>query len=474
MSSAAAEDVMSSPRISLQVKDYRSEPQFRFDYSILNDCIRNYGDDSERCIQSEEQRIRTNLQHFSNHNGLTAAGFQKDILPKKVSQKVQRYWSKNKGKWREESWPIGDTTTNHWSSPTYRIGLDESGLRGSTKSMKESIIESTKEHLEEWTGEKLRLSSSPTSIRVYSNGAVVSPQVAQLPQVVASAIINVAQDIHEAWPLEVIARDGTTRQVTLLPGEMLLIESSSIIHGSTLPLQGKYLATMVVHFERSTPYSTEVLETVEDKVHSAAQTGNVDHLTKLMRMDAQLAHLEDANGWTPLHEASRAGHVDAVRLLLSYAADPNHRTSGGKGGTSLYYAVKYHGRNHPVCGILFQAGGNLVAAGSEKSIDFLTQFYTAVHEGQVQTVSDLLLTHKELVLDTDRNGWTPFQFAVRAGDLELVELLFTHGADLNHRTNNGKGESTLYLAEKYHGENHPVSVFLRNNGGKSLASQLQL
>jgi ankyrin repeat protein len=137
---------------------------------------------------------------------------------------------------------------------------------------------------------------------------------------VAYAIINVAQDLNEAWPMEVITGDGTTRQVTLLPGEMLLIESSSIIQGYPLPLQGKYAATMVVHFELSTPASAEAAETIEDKLHFAAQSGNGAQLAKLIRMDTQLVHLEDANGWTPLHEASRAGHVDAVRLLLSYAA----------------------------------------------------------------------------------------------------------------------------------------------------------
>jgi ankyrin repeat protein len=104
----------------------------------------------------------------------------------------------------------------------------------------------------------------------------------------------------------------------------------------------------------------------------------------------------------------------------------------------------------------------------------VTQFHTAVHEGQLQKVSDLPLTNKELVLDTDRNGWTALQFAVLAGHLELVKLLFTNGAELNHRTNAGKGGSTLYLAEKYHGENHPVADFLRINGGHSIASQLEL
>jgi hypothetical protein len=49
---------------------------------------------------------------------------------------------------------------------------------------------------------------------------------------VSSAIINVAQDVDEPWPLEVIGHDGKAYNVTMLPGDLVLYESHSIIHGT--------------------------------------------------------------------------------------------------------------------------------------------------------------------------------------------------------------------------------------------------
>jgi hypothetical protein len=51
---------------------------------------------------------------------------------------------------------------------------------------------------------------------------------------VSSAIINVAQDVDEPWPLEVIGHDGKAYNVTMLPGDLVLYESHSIIHGASL------------------------------------------------------------------------------------------------------------------------------------------------------------------------------------------------------------------------------------------------
>ena len=51
----------------------------------------------------------------------------------------------------------------------------------------------------------------------------------------------------------------------------------------------------------------------------------------------------DENGWTPLHEAVRAGHVDVVYLLLQYGANVNEQTAFGQGHSPLRLAEKHHG-----------------------------------------------------------------------------------------------------------------------------------
>jgi len=67
---------------------------------------------------------------------------------------------------------------------------------------------------------------------------------------VISAIINVAQEgVEEDWILEVIGHDGVAVNVTMQPGEMVLYESHSVIHGRPYPLKGKYYANVFLHFE---------------------------------------------------------------------------------------------------------------------------------------------------------------------------------------------------------------------------------
>ena len=68
-------------------------------------------------------------------------------------------------------------------------------------------------------------------IRIYTEGAILNSHVDDLPRI-ASAIINVAQDENGGdWPLEVIGHDGLAYNITMKPGEMVLYESHSLIHG---------------------------------------------------------------------------------------------------------------------------------------------------------------------------------------------------------------------------------------------------
>lgn len=85
-------------------------------------------------------------------------------------------------------------------------------------------------------------------IRVYTEGAILNPHVDRLPYVM-SAIINVAQDVDEEWPMEVIAHNGKAVNITMKPGDMALYESHSVLHGRPFPLKGKYFANIFVHFE---------------------------------------------------------------------------------------------------------------------------------------------------------------------------------------------------------------------------------
>lgn len=53
----------------------------------------------------------------------------------------------------------------------------------------------------------------------------------------------------DPWPLEVYGHDGTASNVTMEPGDMVLYESHSVVHGRPFPLNGNYFANVFVHFE---------------------------------------------------------------------------------------------------------------------------------------------------------------------------------------------------------------------------------
>lgn len=69
---------------------------------------------------------------------------------------------------------------------------------------------------------------------------------------------------------------------------------------------------------------------------------------------------------------------------------------------------------------------------------------------------------RELLNDTDENGWTALHEAVRRGDTRVVETLIKAGADATLPTNFGEGYTPLQLALSIHGEEHSVSKILRN------------
>jgi prolyl 4-hydroxylase len=175
-------------------------------------------------------------------------GFQKVKTPDRLWQAIRNFWEKNKDRQEKEEWPDGNTYANHWSSPTYLVRIvEEKGLRGEGQVLAQSSWEATRNIMQEWCKQELE-EVSMYGIRVYTEGSMLNPHVDQLPYVM-SAVINIAQDVDEDWPFEVIGHDGQAYNVTMKPGEMILYESHSILHGRPFSLQGRYYANVFVHFE---------------------------------------------------------------------------------------------------------------------------------------------------------------------------------------------------------------------------------
>jgi len=299
------------------------------------------------------------------------------------------------------------------------LAIDDETLKGGGRNLKYLTWDSARKPLQDWMSQEL----TPVSfygVRKYTTGAVLAPHVDKLP-LVASAIINLAQDVDEAWPLEMIGHDGKAHSVIMEPGDMVLYESHSVIHGRPFPLKGRFYANVFIHFEpvgHSLKHGHDPdLETIhtftgghenspnhglppyilegspeaalyrqkhpelwepgyyevdpEDATgsngaHYAAAIG--DHVTLWHIVEnhrAEMLHEYDNNGWLPLHEAARRGHLEVLKVLVDQGADVNDRTSFGEGFSALHLAYHTLEEDHPVIAYLLSLGAEDIAPEQE-------------------------------------------------------------------------------------------------------------
>uniref|UniRef100_A0A7S4MFC3 Fe2OG dioxygenase domain-containing protein n=1 Tax=Odontella aurita TaxID=265563 RepID=A0A7S4MFC3_9STRA len=367
---------------------------------LIDGCRKHWGEkDGHLCDESEKERVRMSREQPRNMKNFTETGFLKIRCPDAVYTVLKRFWDNNRdeSKWVEEQWSKGYTYVNYWDEPSYMVNVEDShNFVGGGLSIKRAVWDAAKSTLEEWTGQTLK-ASSLYGIRVYKGGHFLAPHVDRLP-LVSSAIINVDQDLDEPWPIEVIGHDGRAHNVTMEPGDMVLYESHSIIHGRPFAMKGRYFANIFVHFAPLGKESTEEEDYVPNFVatdslearsywerqlagerydeedaeedHSlaqlAAQEGEIILLEDVARRNATELSLQDRNGWQAIHEAARAGNVDVAKFLLDHGVDVNARTITGH--TALDIASEMLGRGHPLVSYLRSETNGRGRRGSEKEM----------------------------------------------------------------------------------------------------------
>jgi len=104
-------------------------------------------------------------------------------------------------------------------------------------------------------------------------------------------------------------------------------------------------------------------------LHQAAALGDMDALRAAAISSPHLLYAPDFNGWTPLHEAARAGDDDVITFLMQQAeicgvhgfanSFLNAVSNNGNGWTPLALAVLHHGEDHPAARTLRRLGGQV-------------------------------------------------------------------------------------------------------------------
>lgn len=200
----------------------------------------------------------------------------------------------------------------------------------------------------------------------------------------------------EPWILEVFDHQSVAHNITMKPGDMVLYESHSVIHGRPYPLNGDFYANVFIHFEAlgspkvqqsngqlakqndlslppyiipNSSWAPEWEEAnpdgwmqVKDPVAMAGQN-NLNALRYLGSVNASMLLDEDDHTsakWKPIHEAARMGFVDIVRYLIEeLGANPNEPCAVTGFPTPLAIAKHFKGDDDPVVSYLESVGGTI-------------------------------------------------------------------------------------------------------------------
>ena len=203
----------------------------------IEGCLKFYGDKGNACLRSEADRVHMSLRQPASMKNYTDIGFRKIRAPDDLMDMLYSFWETNKDNESNEKWFTGNSYTNHWESPTTMVSVEDKTLAGGGFELKQRIWDAARGALEEWTGQELK-ESSLYGIRIYKEDAILATHVDRMP-LISSCIINVAQDVDEDWPIEVIGHDGRAHNITMEPGDMVLYESHSVLHGMFVELFSK-------------------------------------------------------------------------------------------------------------------------------------------------------------------------------------------------------------------------------------------
>jgi hypothetical protein len=131
----------------------------------------------------------------------------------------------------------------------------------------------------------------------------------------------------------------------------------------------------------------------------------------------------------PIFEAIGKLDAPAVRRILE--KDPSQATARDARGLS------------PVTRALFATRGEgFIAAKQNEMVGALMQrsppldFFETCALGTGEQIEAMLRTDAKLVMSWHTFGWTPLHFAAFAGNVETVDVLLAHGAEINERARN--------------------------------------
>nr|XP_042714592.1 ankyrin repeat and SOCS box protein 2 isoform X3 [Chrysemys picta bellii] len=225
------------------------------------------------------------------------------------------------------------------------------------------------------------------------------------------------------------------------PWHRLAAQTGGQAPGSSWGVRRRYDGSLFI-----TPQPVEL-----DPVVEAIKEGDESALLNMMKSGKNLSE-PNKDGWIPLHEAAYYGQVgclkvlqracerkniEAVRMLVQYNADANHRCN--RGWTALHEAVS---RNDiEIIDILIKGGAKI----ESKNTYGITSLFVAAEGGQLDALRYLAKCGADINTQASDSASALYE-ACKNGHEKVVEFLLSQGADANKT--NKDGLLPLHIASK--------------------------
>jgi len=211
---------------------------------------------------------------------------------------------------------------------------------------------------------------------------------------------------------------------------------------------------------------------------------NIEIVKLLLKYGADMNN-QVSNGLTLLIQASSENNIELVKVLLDNGADINIKTANK--GTALIVAIAR--QNVEVIKILLEHGADvnvveitgatpldmakahnnetiinlLLQKGAKSTNSSIPPFHQAFVDKNIEDIERLLnLGHN---IDEENESGTALMYASSIGDIEMVNLLLSYGADINRQTK--RGVFALSMASFY-GHYNVVKYLLENGADKNM------